>query len=230
MARGEEVRGQVDMVLQGREKQKRLEQLRRDILRKIDFLGKKTVIEYHEFYHLVKEFFREFLERRYEFTINELRQELKKVYISHATRAAISRLLDELEASEYTTVHYQRQHLLRLLQEFRQIVEELVKVHVRGRSIFDRIKSFFVREPDVQTIIAELPVVEGHDAFHVRIYTLIERCYIALDKHNISKARATYEALLRDYEHLPEEEKAEYYDVIHQTYADIVHRAQMLRR
>jgi len=230
MSRGEDVKARMNLLLAEREKLARLSGLRRDITRKADFLAKKSVIEHHEVYQLIKEFFREFLEKRYEFTVNELRAELKKVYISNATRALIASLLQRLEYSEYATVHYTRDDLLKLLADFKEIVEQLVRIHTKKRSLLERIKGFMFKDPDTSTIIAELPAIEGDDAYHVRIYTLIEKCYVALDQRNLHRAKASYDALIGEYQLLDDSLKAQYYAVIQQTYMDLLNRAKMLTK
>jgi hypothetical protein len=219
----------MDLLLQERQRTERLTVLRRDTLRKIEFLERKSIIEYKEVYQAIKEFFKEFLERRYEFTITELRAELKKVYISNSTRQLVSSILERLEASEYATVHYPKEDLLKLLADFKQVVQQLVQVHTSSKSWLERLRSFLFKDPDPQTIIAELPVVEAPDAYHLRIYTLIEKCYVALDAHNLRRAKAAYDALLQEYDQLDDQYKEQYYAVIQQTYHDLLNRAKMLR-
>jgi hypothetical protein len=222
----EEVKKRLDLLKQEQEKLRRLEKLRSDTLRKVEFLNKKAVLEYHEVYLLIKEFFKEFLEKRYEFTMNELRQELKKVYISNLTRGHIATVLEMVSAGEYATVHYSKADLIKILSYFREIVQQLIQAHTSRKSLMERFKSLLFKDPDPQTIISELPVVEGGDSARVRLYTLIERCYEALDKHNLGHAKSTYEVLLQEYEQLDEERKDEHYHIVHQTYQDMMNRSK----
>jgi hypothetical protein len=228
MTRGEEFRKALSLEEQEKDRRKHLEQLRTDTIRKIDFLDHKVVIDYHDVYRLIREFFKEFLGKRYEFTINELKTELRKVYISSTTRPLIEEILECLETGEYLTVHYKRPELQKLLVDFRKVVEQLIRTHTARKSFIDHLKSFFFKEPDPQSILSELPVIEGNDQHHKRLYILIERCYAALDQHNLHRAKASYEALLVEYNRLSERERAEYYPVVHQTYQDLVSRATML--
>lgn len=222
------VKERMNLLLQEKQRQGRLQQLRRDTLRKIDFLKHKAIIEYHDVYCIVRDFFKEFLEKRYEFTMTELRVELRKVYISNATRQQITGIIDRLDAAEYATVHYTREDLIKVLDAFQDVVKQLVHIHTSSKSILEHIRAFIFKDPEPQTIIAELPVVEVPDAYHIRIYTLIEKCYVALDKHNLRRAKAAYDALLTEYSMLDEDRKAEYYEIIQQTYHDLLHRAKML--
>jgi len=230
MAKGEDVKARMNLMLQESQKRSRLEILRKDTMRKVDFIRRKTVIEYHDVYHVIRDFFKEFLERRYEFTMNELRGELKKVYISNQTRQQITPILDSLEAIEYATVHYAKADLVKILDEFSAIVEQLVHVHTNRKPLLERVRAFFMKESlEPQTIIAELPVIEETDAYHVRIYTLVEKCYIALDRHNMHRAKLAYKALIEEYNLLDDIRKQQYYTLIEQTYKDILSRASMVK-
>lgn len=228
MTGGEAVKERMGLLLQEKTKRQRLAVLRRDTTRKIEFVRKKAIIEHKEVYTVIREFFKEFLEQRYEFTTNELRAELKKVYISNGTRVQIAKLLDDLEAIEYANVHYPRERLLAILEEFERVVRELVRLHATTKSFWDRIRTILRgEEADAMSIIADLPAIEENDAYHVRIYTLIERCYVALDRHRMHQAKKAYEALLDEYNLLDQERKKQYYTIIEQTYMDIVNRAKM---
>jgi hypothetical protein len=226
------VRGEISeaMALRDRERQRQklLDELRRDTLRKIDFLVKKTVIEYHDVYHLVREFFMEFLERRYQFTINELRQEIKHVYIPATVRQSISRVLQELEAAEYATVHFPKAKLVAILLEFRGIVEQLVHVHTVKPSLWQRLMLIFGHDPVPEVLLADLPSKESQDPQRIKLYTIVEQCYLALNRRDLRKAKWLYESLIKEYEGLDEETKEEHYPVIHQTYLDLMNRAKML--
>jgi hypothetical protein len=224
----EAVKERMNLLMQENAKRQRLAALRRDTARKIDFLRHKAVIEYREVYTLIRDFFKEFLEQRYEFTTNELRAELKKIYISNTVRAQISALLDELQAIEYATVHYSREELIKILHDFEEVVVQLVRIHTNAKSFLDRLRAFFMRDDDEQeSIIADLPSREENDAYHVRIYTLVERCYVALNQHRMRKAKIAYKHVLSEYNLLDDERKKQYYPVIEQTYADIINRAKM---
>jgi len=228
MPRGEEVRASMELLVKERAREKRLDLLRRDTVRKIDFLRHKIIIEYREVYQLIREFFKEFLEKRYEFTIGELRTELRSVYIPHHTRASIKQLLDNFEATEYATVHYARDDLIKLLDRFEEVVEQLVHTHTAKLSLWAKIIRAIRGDEDPSTIISEVPVNESNDANKIMILTLIEQCYIAMDKHNIKKAKSTYHKLLQAYETLDDMHKEELYATVQQTYRDLLAREKML--
>jgi len=228
MARGEAINERMSLLAQEKSKRQHLASLRRDTTRKIDFVSRKAVIEHREAYHLIRDFFKEFLEKRYEFTTNELRAEIKKVYISNTVRARISALLDLLEAIEYANVHYSRDDLLKILAEFDQIVTQLVHIHTTKKSWWTRVRAFMLREDDDdQSVITDLPAIEEEDAYKVRIHTLVERCYIALERHRMQQAKIAYKHLLEEYNLLDDERKRQYYLLVEQTYTDIINRSKM---
>ena len=61
-------------------------QLREETLVTIQALTEQGIYDDKDLYYLVKNFFRRYLELSYEFTIEELRTELKKIYLGETTR------------------------------------------------------------------------------------------------------------------------------------------------
>ncbi len=229
MKEGELVKDRMNLLIQEKTKREHLVVLRRDTLRRIEYIRKKAVIEHKEVYYTIRDFFKEFLEQRYEFTTTELRAELKKVYISSATRQQINDILDTLQAIEYANVHYEKTDLLKILNAFETIVTQLVRTHINTKSIWTHLTSFFIKEEDPATILADLPVVEQNDEYHIRIEVLVERCYIALEKHQIHRAKVAYKKLLEEYAILDETRKKQHYHLLEQTYHDIINRAKMTK-
>ncbi len=225
-ATGGALRQRMDALAQESERRRRLAQLRKETLRKAEFLKRKSVIEPHDVYALTKDFFKQFLGKPYEFTIRELTEELKSVYISNDTRKQLTGVLDRLHSIEYSSVTYAHADLVRMLDDFAQAVQQLVRTHERSSSLLSRMRAFLFREEsEPEIIMSELPVVETPDAQHVRIHTLVERCYAALDKRHFSRARAGYRALVHEYGLLADKEKERYYPLVEQTYRDLLNRA-----
>ncbi|MDD9952904.1 MAG: hypothetical protein OXR66_01045 [Candidatus Woesearchaeota archaeon] len=221
-----ELQDRMRLLTEEKSRRKRLVQLRNETIKKAAFLHKKNVIETHDVYQLIRSFFKGFLGKEYEFTINELREELKHVYITHATRGHINEILKALEGLEYADVQLQHEQLVALLELFTVTVKELVRMHTAKANFFTKLKAFFTREdltPDV--IIAELPVIEDDNALHVRMHTLVEKCYAALERHNARRAKAAYEALLNEYADLETSDREHFYQLIEQTYRDLQHRS-----
>jgi len=74
-----------------------LRRLKTEITRKISFLEHKAVLDYREVYQLIREFFKGYLNQEYEFTITELREQMKKTYVPIAAREGIESLLSQIE-------------------------------------------------------------------------------------------------------------------------------------
>lgn len=233
MERGEtpasSIRERMGQLAQDAERRKRLSLLRTDSIRKAEFFKTKATIDVHDIYSLVKSFFQEFLEERQEFTLNELRERLKTIYLSSTTRKMVDDLLHDLHAVEYANVHYNRAQLTNILDRFSEMVRQLIKTHTTSKTIFTKIRNMFFKQTDPQTIIAELPVIEHDTQREIRVKILVEKCYVALDKHNIHRAKASYKILLDEYEQLDTEMKKEFYHTIHQTYQDIHNRELMIK-
>lgn len=229
MAKGEKLNTRMNSAMLEKAKRQRLITLKKDTIRRIEFIRKKAVIEHQEIYHAIRDFFKEFLEQRYEFTTNELRAELKKIYISGSTRKLINTLLDDLQAIEYASVHYERKDIMNILDSFEIIVKDLVHTHTSVKSFWDKLKQMLGMQDDPQTILADLPVIEKSDEKHVLLAVLVERCYIALDKHQMHKAKVAYKKLLEEYSMLDDETKKQNYHMIEQTYSDIMNKQKMTK-
>lgn len=216
-----ELKARMDVLAQEAEKRRRLAELRRQALRKTEFFKRKATLEPKVVYDLIRNFFKGFLEKDYEFTVGELRRELKNVYVSSAVRKPINDILDTLEAIEYRNVRLSHEDLNSILAAFEQIVKDLVRSHARSTSWWDRIRQVISKEKEPDVIIAELPAIEDDSAEHVRIRTLVERVYAARGRQKMRKARTAYKDLLDEYSRLPDSEKAQLYPILDQTYRDL---------
>ncbi|MBR9700366.1 hypothetical protein GOV11_00700 [Candidatus Woesearchaeota archaeon] len=224
---GGEIKQRMLLLAQEQERRKEMNALRRDTVRRINFLQKKAVVETHDVYNLIRGFFKRFLNKHYEFTITELRAELKQIYISANTRKAVEDILNSLEAIEYANVHYRREELMKLLDEFSESVKQLVHMHKMRKSMWLKLREFFLRhEIEPEFILADLPMLEESDDEYIRIHLLVENCYEALDGRHIHRAKAAYKALLKKYHDLPMDERRRFYTLVDQTYQDIINRSK----
>ena len=199
-----------------------LNRIKQETLRRILFLEHKAVIDYRDVYHLIRWFFKEYLEKRYEFTITELRDEIHRTYIPSRVREQVILLLKDLEKMEYETIHYSKVDLVGILERFRKIVDEIIGSQRRRHSWMQKIKAFLLKEEENPIIISELPAIENSDAYHVNINILLERTYLFIDQKNKRKAKRQYQELHSVYEASPEDIKHEYYPLIDQTYETLV--------
>lgn len=200
----------------------RLGILKQEVLRKASFFEHKAVIDYRDVYHLIRRFFKEYLERDYEFTISELREEVKRTYIPVSVRDDVFSLLDTIDKMEYETVKYPREELAMILGKFCKVVEELVKTHKRRHGFWSKVRAFLLKEEDEPIVLAELPVIETDDEPHIHMNILLEKVYIFLAEKKINKAKKQYGQLLEYYNQVSEDLKQEYFPVVDETYNKLV--------
>ncbi len=195
-----------------------LRKLKTEITRKISFLKHKAVLDYREVYQLIREFFKGYLDQDYEFTITELREQMKKTYIPITAREGIEKLLLQIEEMEYTNSQYSRESLEKILNEFQEVVNTLVKVMMREKTVWEKIKSFIIKEEEEVIIISDLPVIENDTATGTHIRILLERLYLFLSKRKMIAAKKQYLELLDYYEDAPQDIRKEFYPLINEAY------------
>ncbi len=229
--KGGELKDRISLLAQEQERRRRLAKLKRDANRKAEFLRKKAIIETHDVYNIIRWFFQEFLEKRYQFTITELKKELREVYISSSTRKMLDLILEKISSIEYANVHYKHDELVELLDVFKQVVNQLVRTHTKKKGVLTWLKHLFINEEDTpDVIISELPVIESTDAMNIRMNILVEKCYVALDQHSLKKAKTSYNALLQEYGTLEDDLKQKFFPLVDQTYQDILNRSAMIKK
>jgi len=202
----------------------RAQQLRRlkaEITRKISFLEHKAVLDYREVYQLIREFFKGYLNQDYEFTITELREQMKKTYVPIAAREGIENLLIQIEEMEYANTQYSRESLEKTLKDFRALVENLVKVMTRKKTFWEKIKEFVFKEEEEVIIISDLPVIEDESAASTHIRILLERLYLFLSKKKLTAAKKQYLELLEYYDDAPQEVREEFYPLLNEAYSKL---------
>lgn len=203
------------------ERTKRLNTIKREVIRKIDFLEHKAVIDYKDVYHLIRSFFREYLEKHYEFTFKELQIELKKIFIPSHIKNNVFELLAMLEHMEYTTKGFEKKELVNILEQFKKIVNELVKAQQQETGWFAKFKRFIFKKEEEVIILSELPVIENDEPYHVQLNMLIERTYLFLNNNKVHKVKKQYKEVLRFYEECPKKIKEEFYPIIDMLYKSI---------
>lgn len=195
--------------------------LKQEVTRRVVFLQHKAVIDYREVYQLIREFFKTYLERPYEFTISELRQEIKGTYIPITVRDDVNNMLSTIEHMEYKSVDFTREELIAILSQFQKVVNELIKTTTRRRTFMDRLRRFAIKEEEEPLIISELPAIESDDAAHIHLNILLERTYSFIAQKNFSRAKKQYKELLTYYADVPEDVKREFYPLIDEAYTTL---------
>lgn len=105
------------------------EKLLTNTLQKIIYLSSKGNINEKEVYHTVKTFFKELLVIDYEFTHDELIDELHKTYLDKESLDQVTKFVDSIGRMEYSHKAFSQEELLVLLEEMRKIVRKLIHHH-----------------------------------------------------------------------------------------------------
>ena len=199
----------------------------RDTRRKAAFLLRKPFVEQHEVYVLAKAFFKAYLRKEYEFTADELRKELHKIYLSTVVRERVEALVEKLGLLEYTDTQYSQAELKFLLQDLDGIVEMLVVERRRQLPFLTRVANWLFRKSPREaraTVISEYPVVEDADPVTVELNTILEDVYLELEKGNARKAAKLYKALLGKYDRLGVTAQHRLYHKVNAAYEAIAKR------
>ena len=101
--------------------------LKQAILSKINHLYKKNTLRDNEVYNLTKDFFKEYLKIEYEYTHDELKKELNKVYLKKDVKNKLFIFLEDIGKIEYQNQPHTQQDLKRLLSALKEIVQILVQ-------------------------------------------------------------------------------------------------------
>ncbi|MBR9692534.1 hypothetical protein GOV07_01240 [Candidatus Woesearchaeota archaeon] len=195
----------------------------RDTRRRAAYLLKKPFVEQREVYALAKEFFKAYLKKPQEFTCDELKRELHKIYLNSAVRDRVDALIDKLSLLEYTDTQYSQTEIKLLTQELDGIVKDLFIEHSRRLPFLTRVANWlFRKEPKSnETIISDYPMLEPNDPVSIELNTILEDIYLAIEKNNIRKAAKYYKYLMKRYDTLGPSAQQEFYHKIQAAYEAI---------
>ncbi len=196
----------------------------RNTRRKAAFLARKPLVDQREVYGLAKDFFKAYLKRQYEFTMDELRTELHKVYLSSTVRERADSLIEKLGLLEYTDTQYSQAELKALVQDLDAIVRDLVVERKKYVPWLTRFANWLFRKKIVgtETVISDFPSLESQEPAYVELNTVLEDIYEALGKNQPRKAAKYYKYLIRRYDSLGASVQHEFYHKVQETYEAIL--------
>lgn len=196
----------------------------RVVRRKIAFLLRKPIIRQYEVYRLSKEFFKAYLQHDYEFTMEELRRELHKVYLSSIVRERVESLIEKLSLLEYTDTEYSQAELQLLLHDLDTIIKNLVTEHKRQLPWLTRFANWLFRKrpTGARPVISEYPALEPQDPVSIELKTLAEKIYRALDDGDTKRAARYYTKLLNKYNMLGTTAQEAFYHTVNEAYKAII--------
>jgi len=116
-------------------------------IRKIDYYSSKNSLTDIELYYVVKDFFTEFLELKYEFSLDELLLELDKIYLESDQREVINSFINKIKIIEFEDSTFSQEKVKDLMREFSLIARKIAKLNEPEKKGFmKKITSFFVKK------------------------------------------------------------------------------------
>ncbi len=112
--------------------------------KKIDYALAKAFIHDNDLYDLISDFFREYLDLKYEFTHEELTHELDKMYIKDGLKKNIIAFLDRIAYLQFNAQEKPSQDELRkLILSFKRIINELISSEeAKPQSFLEKVQSW----------------------------------------------------------------------------------------
>ncbi|MAG39233.1 hypothetical protein CMO90_04065 [Candidatus Woesearchaeota archaeon] len=211
---------------------------RKDVLKEVDYLLSKSWITEEEVYNMVKKFLKNYLKLDYEFTKEELFQELKGIYLPYTVRADFFKFIDNIFLFEYSTVKYSDEELRSLLGQFRGYIDYLLKPSIVEKStagiiLLKRFKRKIINylesvsKQKQKTIIVEKEEVEKQPTelqisdSRVDMSSLIEKIYFSIDNKDFESAKLLYKKAMNKYHFLTADEKISYYEKLLSVYNNL---------
>ena len=127
-------------------KKKTRKELHTTTHKKIQYISSKNRISQREVYKLITEFFEELLELHYEFSHEELIEELKKTFMEENQYEEIVLFLKKIGQIEFTKKEFNQEELKEMLKEMHQILDKLIHHEEREKTFWSKIHSYFFKE------------------------------------------------------------------------------------
>jgi hypothetical protein len=117
----------VDKVISPKDKLISKKILLESIIKKADYYSAKNSVTDVDLYYIVKDFFKEFLDLKYEFSFDELVTELDKIYMEAAQRETVSNFILKIKLIEYDDRSFDELEIKSFIKEFSDIAKMLIK-------------------------------------------------------------------------------------------------------
>ncbi len=200
--------------------------------KKIEHLRSKAYISEKEVYDLVRSFFKKHLTIDYEFTHEELMNELKKIYLSPDLQEKVKALFDDVSKIEHTSKTFTREELEEILKDFEQVVDGLIVSHYQqDKSFFKRIKDSiqkFFSSKHKKILEPGDEVLSENERGVVKMNMLLDNSkrWSELD---LEKAKEAYQELIELYNSLDVKKKKAYYEPVQALYHIITNKENSIK-
>ncbi len=191
------------------EQQKSLLAIRAETESKIRLAKSKRHLDQKEVYDITKTFFRELLQLKYEFTHEELIEELQKIYLDKNHHEKIKTFIKKIGMMEYTNKTYSDDELNEMLDEMTAIITILIRHHSKKTILHKIMTALGIYR------LKRTPSTKDTTEAKEELFRLLR---IVEDETDIEKAKHIYSKSLEQYNHLTKEEKEKYYQDLMKTY------------
>jgi hypothetical protein len=183
--------------------------LKKTYLDRIYYHLTRNPIGQDELYTLVRKFFGEYLKLDYEFTYEELSQELNKIFIRPKVKEHIDEFLVRLSESEYLEESSLDTNSINMfLKELDEIIRNM---------IFED-KSAQAEESLIQKVL-KMKGKESHGALDVAsVSALIEELNFHISNGSMETAKTYYVNLMKAYDALGRNDKKKLHDAMNESY------------
>jgi len=192
-----------------------------------------------QFFHIVRLFFAELFKIKYEFTFEELSNELKRRRIDNNLKEKILFFLKKLSVVEYSDEKLPESELKKLLNEFLKLFEKLTfnekkieKTRLDKILRFLRIKLPLIQKKEagkkqntlltlIQPILSKLKINFGKSKLE-QVHDMLIKALDMFNNDEIKKSKQLYVKIKEKYNQLNIDEKKEVYDDILLLYNELV--------
>jgi hypothetical protein len=226
------------------------ELLRDAAVKKAKFLLSKHRLQERDVYDFVREFFRDYLSLKYEFTFDELQTELGKVYMDAALKAKLKDYIRSIAHIEYVDSAIPHDTLAAQINTFVDLIKLLVPHHhtlhhpwhrrlhrwITGKGVVEQVGELSMEAPKTESLYPaeeaalnqlerdqDTKRAEGVAAETSKMELLLNTVAQHLARRELEEARAAYAELAAYYESLPEGEKSVYFDQVQALFDELSH-------
>lgn len=189
--------------------------------KKIEHLRSKAYISDKEVYDLVRSFFKKHLTIDYEFTHEELMNELKKIYLSPDLQEKVRDLFEDVSKIEHTSKDFTREELEKILKDFEEVVDGLIVSHYQqDKSFFRKIKDWIHKifsGKHKKLLEVDESVLAENQTNLVKMNMLLDNAK-RWSEADPEKAKEAYQEIMAIYNTLDAKKKKAYYQPVQELY------------
>ncbi len=189
-------------------------ELKTNFLHRIDFLLGKQGLKDEELYHVVKDFFKQYLKLDYEFTFEELIEEFDKVYLDPDVKQELIQFISDVGLIEFSENAYKEREVKEFLKSFAWLIDRLIPLKVKENFFDPELKKIVEEKPSEVVKEEEFLKQETPQAFKY----LVREASKELSNNNVEKAKALYLKALQIYNKMSDKDKAENYKLLRALY------------